>query len=101
MADGRDSKVTATSRQRLWTAGYVIDVRQFGDEDTQDISRPIRNLFLARLISLGAPIAGCTVVEVDEDEDHVESRWTTSHAEARNEGWPAPCSMHRRAHDPL
>ena len=34
----------------------------------QDISHLIRNLFLVGLVSLGAPIAGCTVVE-DEDPD--------------------------------
>jgi hypothetical protein len=47
----------------------------------QDISNLVRNLFLAGLISLGAPIAGCTVVEddepdarvqVDEDDDDVD-----------------------------
>jgi hypothetical protein len=34
----------------------------------QDVSHLIRNLFLVGLVSLGAPIAGCTVVE-DEDPD--------------------------------
>lgn len=47
----------------------------------QDISHLIRNLFLVGLVSLGAPLAGCTVVEdeepdarfqVDEDDDDVE-----------------------------
>lgn len=37
----------------------------------QDISHLVRNLFLVGLISLGAPLAGCTVVE-DEDPDDVQ-----------------------------
>jgi hypothetical protein len=35
----------------------------------QDISQTMRNIFLIGLISLGAPIAGCTVVEDDDDAD--------------------------------
>ena len=35
----------------------------------QDISQAMRNLFLVGLISLGAPIAGCTVVDEDDDAD--------------------------------
>jgi hypothetical protein len=34
----------------------------------QDLSHLIRTFFLVGLVSLGAPIAGCTVVE-DEDPD--------------------------------
>jgi hypothetical protein len=35
----------------------------------QDISQTMRNIFLVGLISLGAPIAGCTVVDEDDDPD--------------------------------
>lgn len=34
----------------------------------QDMSRLIRGLFLVGIVSLGAPVAGCTIVE-DEDPD--------------------------------
>ena len=35
----------------------------------QDISQTMRNIFLVGLLSLGAPVAGCTVVEDDDDDD--------------------------------
>jgi hypothetical protein len=34
-----------------------------------DTSHLIRNLSLIGLISLGAPIASCTIVEEDDDDD--------------------------------
>ena len=38
----------------------------------QDISQTVRNIFLVGLLSLGAPIAGCTVVEDDDDDADVQ-----------------------------
>ena len=38
----------------------------------QNISQTMRNIFLVGLISLGAPIAGCTVVEDDDDDADVQ-----------------------------
>ncbi len=38
----------------------------------QDISETMRNIFLVGLISLGAPIAGCTVVDDDDDDADVQ-----------------------------
>jgi hypothetical protein len=35
----------------------------------QDFSQTMRNIFLIGLLSLGAPIAGCTVVDEDDDAD--------------------------------
>ncbi len=39
----------------------------------QDISQLMRTLFLVGLVSLGAPIAGCTVVEDDEPDATLHS----------------------------
>jgi hypothetical protein len=35
----------------------------------QDISQTMRNIFLVGLLSLGAPIVGCTVVDEEDDAD--------------------------------
>lgn len=39
----------------------------------QDVSHLIRNLFLVGIVSLGAPIAGCTVVEDDEPDVQLDA----------------------------
>jgi hypothetical protein len=46
--------------------------RSVGDGNMQDISETMRNIFLVGLISLGAPIAGCTVVDDDDDDADVQ-----------------------------
>jgi hypothetical protein len=61
---------TATSRP---TQLFFMSVRHFGDEHMQDISHLIRNLFLVGLVSVGAPIAGCTIVEDDEPDVQLHS----------------------------
>jgi len=39
----------------------------------QDVSNLFRNLFLIGLFSLGAPIAGCTVVEDDDSDAQIRA----------------------------
>ena len=38
----------------------------------REISQTMRNIFLVGAISLGVPIAGCTVVEDDDDDADVQ-----------------------------
>jgi hypothetical protein len=69
LRDNQKQKAPQVASQRVMSPSCFIRVHHSGGGHMQDMSHLIRGLALVGLVSLGAPVVGCTIVEDDDEPD--------------------------------